>query len=250
MKLSEKAYNFAQKILKLNENSKEKIERKDSKEIKTLEKKYSIDETRVIGKTDYKKYEEMAKNIDLEEITTEKNTKEALKMGCNNDLRKQRQLFEKPSVEKLEAAKIFKNEGDDFLKNKQFTEAVNSYEKGLLQLFYTFADDPEEDKKVDELKKSINMNLSLCKINLQKYDEAIGYCQEALRIDKNNLKAIYRQAFSYFKLDKFDDAKTLIEQGLTLQEDSQEFLSLKNDIAKKEKEEEDNSRKLFKKLIK
>ena len=30
------------------------------------------------------------------------------------------------------------------------------------------------------------------------FGESIGYCQEALRIDKNNIKAIYRIAFSAF----------------------------------------------------
>ena len=39
-------------------------------------------------------------------------------MGYNNDLKKERQLMDKPVKNKTEASKIFKNEGDDFLKNK------------------------------------------------------------------------------------------------------------------------------------
>lgn len=246
MKLSDKAFSFAQKLLKIydkeNNNSQPDVLEKENEFIK--------DEKRIIGKTDYKKYEEMAKNMDLEELKNNPKTKDALKMGCNNDLRKERQLLEKPSKDKIEASKIFKNEGDDFLKLKQWENANNAYEKALLQLFYTFSDDPEEDKKVETIKCSINLNMSMCKINLNKYEEAIGYCQEVLRIDKTNLKAIYRIAYSYFKKENFSESRNFINQGLKIQPDSSEFKSLLENINKREKEIEQQTAKLFKKIMK
>jgi tetratricopeptide (TPR) repeat protein len=249
MKLSSKAYNFAQKILKLNEKEEKAAAVENIKEIKD-ERLIVKDDKRIIGKTDYRKYEIMANNLELDDITNQQKTKDALKMGCNNDRRKERQLMEKPYKTKIEAAKIFKNEGDDFLKTKNYTEAINSYEKALLQLFYTFSDNPEEDREVEMVKAPINMNMAMCKINLNKFEEAIGYCQEALRIDKANLKAIYRVAFSYFKLEKFDDSRKAIQDGLKLQPDSSDFKSLIEAICKREKEMEDQSRKLFKKIMK
>jgi tetratricopeptide (TPR) repeat protein len=243
MKLNDKAYSFAQRILKLN--AKEVQNNSKPKETNT-----EPDNTRIIGTTDYKKYEEMAKNIAMEEIKQNPRTNDALKMGCNNDLRKERQLFDKPSKDKIDAAKLFKNEGDDFLKSKDFENAVSSYEKGLLQLFYTFSNDPEEDRAVDTIKCTINMNLSICKMNLKKYDEAIGYCQEALRIDKNNLKAIYRIAYSYLQTDKLDDAKKYVDEGLKVDPNSKDFIDLGNQINHKIRDNEDNARKFFKKLVK
>jgi tetratricopeptide (TPR) repeat protein len=243
MKLNDKAYSFAQKILKLN--AREVQESTKPKQVST-----ETDGTRIIGKTDYKKYEEMAKNIAIEEIKENPKTNEALKMGCNNDLRKERQMFDKPSKDKIDAAKLFKNEGDDFLKSKDFENAVSSYEKGLLQLFYTFSNDPEEDRAVDTIKCSINMNLSICKMNLKKYDEAIGYCQEALRIDKTNLKAIYRIAYSYLQIDKLDDARKWVNDGLKIDSSSKDFTELNNQINNKIRENDDNARKFFKKLVK
>ena len=245
MKLSDKAYSFAQKLLKLYE--KENIPTKENKKTDTLT---APDEKRIIGKTDYRKYEEMAKTIELEELKADPKTKEALKMGCNNDLRKERQMMDKPSKYKIEAAKIFKSEGDDFLRAKNWTDANNAYEKALLQLFYTFSDDPEEDKQVEIVKASINLNMSMCKINLGKYDEAIGYCQEVLRIDKNNMKAIYRTAYSYFKKEKFEESRKFIDLGLKVQENSSEFKALIDSINQREKEIEEQSKKLFKKLMK
>lgn len=247
MKLSDKAFNFAQKILKLYEkDQKQGAESKKDKECLEIEK----DEKRIIGKTDYKKYENMAKELEVEEMSTDKNTKEVLKMGCNNDLRKERQMMDKPSKDKIEAARIFKNEGDDYLKAKNWNDAINSYEKGLLQLFYTFSDDPDQDKKVDTVKASINMNMAMCKMNLNKFQEAIGYCTEALRIDKCNLKAFYRIAYCYFKMEKFDDSRKYINDALALQPDNPDFKALLDSITKREKEIEDQSRKLFKKIMK
>ena len=92
------------------------------------------------------------------------------------------------------------------------------------------------------------MNMSMCLISLNKYEDAIGHCQEALRIDKNNIKALYRISFSYFKLDKFEESKKFIKESLAIQPDSKEFKSLSNDIIAREKEIEDQSRKLFKKI--
>ena len=245
MKVNEKVYTFSKKILKLYEEKKEEINSKVENE-----KPYVKEEKRIIGSTDYKKYEDLSKKIELEEVTKSEKTKEVLKMGCNNDRRKERQLFDKPSKDKLEASKIFKIEGDDNLKLKQWEDAINSYEKALLQLFYTFSEDPLEDKQVEKIKMAINLNISLCKINMNLFDDAIGYCQEVLRLDKTNMKAIYRMAYSYFKKDKFDESYMQIENGLELEKDNQLLKDLKNDIIKRKQFLENESSKLFKKIIK
>lgn len=244
MRVSERVYNFSKKILKLYEKTESDAVKKDDN------KPYIKEEKRVIGSTDYKKFEDLSKKIELEEITKSEKTNDVLKMGCNNDRRKERQLFDKPSKDKLEASKIFKNEGDDNLKLKQWEDAINSYEKALLQLFYTFSDDPEEDRQVEKLKMAINSNLSMCKINLNLFDEAIGYSDEVLRIDKNNIKALYRIAFSHFKKDQFDESYKYIDRGLEIEKDNSALLDLKNKIVERKQFLESESKKLFKKIIK
>ena len=177
-------------------------------------------------------------------------------MGCNNDLRKERQLMDKPVKDKIEASKIFKNEGDDYLKQKNFDEAINSYEKGLLQLFYCFSDDPKEEEEADKIKQSLNLNASFCFINLKKYDEALGYLNEALRIDKNNLKTLYRLAFCYFNLERFDDSKNTIKKAFDVCEklnndkDLVLFQNLNKDIEDKLSFYQQNEDNLYKKMSK
>ena len=175
-------------------------------------------------------------------------------MGCNNDLRKERQLMDKPAKEKIEAGKRFKTEGDDLLKQQKFDEAINIYEKGLLQLFYTFCDDKEEDEMVDKIKEGMNLNCSFCKIKQEKYEEATQYLNEAMRVNKENLKTLYRMAFCHFKLEKFKDAKNDINNALNLIDkkggDKKPFEQLLKDINNKIKDLDNEQDNLLKKMVK
>jgi len=273
MLLDQKAYNFTKKILTL-ENMINRHKSSHSHEHNSTmnhykEKEINIneinidtkkDEKRIIGSTDYKKFEDLAKGIEKKEEEIKNEEKEQKEkdyghiMGCNNDLRKERQLMDKPTKEKLEAGKRFKMQGDDLLKQKKYDEAINIYEKGLLQLFYTFSDDKEEDEIIDKIKEGMNLNCSFCKIKQEKYEEATQYLNEAMRVNKENLKTLYRMGFCHFKLEKFDDAKNDIKRALDIIKtkggDKSSFDQLLIDINNKLKELEDNQDVLLKKMIK
>ena len=271
MLLDKKAYEFGKKIMTLESmicnhhsehDNKNKIYSKKEKEVNINEIKLdkNKDEKRIIGSTDYKKFEELAKGIEQkeEEIKNEENKLKEENyghiMGCNNDLRKERQLMDKPTKEKLEAGKRLKAQGDDLLKQQKYDEAINIYEKGLLQLFYTFSDDKEEDEIIDKIKEGMNLNCSFCKIKQEKYEEATQYLNEAMRVNKENLKTLYRMGFCHFKLEKFEDAKSDIDKALNLIKtkggDSSSFDQLLKDIKNKEKELEDNQDVLLKRMVK
>lgn len=259
MQLDNKAYNFAQKILNVFYEEAKPLKPGNVSNNKVIPPSIELedDPKRIIGSTNYKKFENMAKEIDKKDREKEEKEKierdkrsNALKMGCNNDLRKERQLMDKPVKDKIEASKIFKTEGDDFLRQQNYEEAIHSYEKGMLQLFYTFSDDPEEEKEADKIKELINMNCSMCLMKQGKYDEALGCLNEALRVNKQNLKAIYRSAYCYFMMEKFEDSKEFINMGLKIDKDNKEFTQLMNDIIAKENKMEKNQNNLYKKMIK
>ena len=276
MLLDKKAYEFGKKIITLeniickahchsghNHNeSTSGSKKEEEKEININEIKIESnkDKKRIIGSTDYKKFENLAKGIEEkeEEIKKEKEKENQDKyphiMGCNNDLRKERQLMDKPAKEKIEAGKRFKLEGDDLLKKQKYDEAINVYEKGLLQLFYTFCDDKDEDEMVDKIKEGMNLNCSFCKIKQEKYEEATQYLNEAMRINKENIKTLYRMAFCHFKLEKFNEAKNDINNALNIINkkggSKEQFELLLNDINNKIKELESNQDNLLKKMVK
>ena len=161
-----------------------------------------------------------------------------------NDIKIQRQMFEGSSKPRIEMCTIFKNEGDENLINKKYIQAQNSYEKALSNLFYNF-DDKEEQKKIEKLKCSINLNLSMTLMKLNNYKDAIGYLVEAKRIQPDNLKAIYRMAYCYYCIGEYDKARKIINDVLK-NENSEEFKKLLEDINKKELNENKKRGKMLK----
>ena len=270
MLLDKKAYDFSQKIISLesmvcnhNHDHHKTCENHKEKEININEiniDQKNKDNKRIIGSTDYKKFEDLVKGMEKKEEEIKKEQEEEKQkdyghiMGCNNDLRKERQLMDKPTKEKIEAGKNFKTQGDDLLKQKKYDEALNIYEKGLLQLFYAFSDDKEEDEMIDKIKEGMNLNCSFCKIKQEKYEEATQYLNEAMRVNKENLKTLYRMGFCHFKLEKFNDAKDDIKKALDIIKnkggDRSPFDQLLIDIKNKIKDLENNQDILLKKMVK
>jgi tetratricopeptide (TPR) repeat protein len=187
--------------------------------------------SRVVGGTDYSKFDKIALEIEREETLSKK---QILNMVNPNDIKIQRQMFEGSSKPKIEMCTIFKNEGDENLRNKKYELAQNSYEKALSNLFYNFNDDKEEQKKVEQLKCSINLNLSMVLMKLNNYKDAIGYLTEAKRLQPDNLKTIYRMAYCNFSIGEYDKARKIVNDVLKKNENSPEFKQLLEDINNKE----------------
>ena len=197
-KLTERGYELAKKLFDIyypqNKKEKEKVEIR----------------SRIIGSTDYSKFDKIAIEIEREDILSKK---KILNMTNPNDIKIQRQMFEGSSKPKIEMCTIFKNEGDENLKNKNYILAQNSYEKALSNLFYNF-DDKEEQKKIEKLKCSINLNLSMVLMKLNNYKDAIGYLTEAKRLQPDNLKPPYRMAYCYFTIGEYDKAREIVKEVL------------------------------------
>lgn len=92
-----------------------------------------------------------------------------------------------------ELAKQYKLDGNENYKQKKFQDAIASYAKGINYL----------DKELDEtaeLKSVLYSNVAACYVMMQKYQQAIDNCKEALRINPKNLRAKERMEQSLYKL--------------------------------------------------
>ena len=231
-KLTLKGYDLSKKLFNIYFPLKKKDEKIETR-------------SRIVGGIDYSKFDKIAIEIEREDILSKK---QILNMANPNDIKIQRQMFEGSSKPKIEICTIFKNEGDENLRNKKLEQAQNSYEKALSNLFYNFNDDKEELKKVEQLKCSINLNLSMVLMKLNKYKDAIGYLIEAKRLQPDNLKAFYRIAYCYLSTGEYDKARDVVKEVLKKDENSVEFKQLLEDINKKEFNENKKRGKMFKAL--
>ncbi|NWZ22489.1 SPAG1 protein, partial [Asarcornis scutulata] len=81
-----------------------------------------------------------------------------------------------------EEFKTLKNEGNDFVKNGKYEEAVKKY---------------SECMKLNDKECTIYTNRALCYLKLYKYEEAKQDCDHVLQIEDSNIKAFYRRALAY-----------------------------------------------------
>ncbi len=115
-------------------------------------------------------------------------------MGCNNDRRKERQLYEKSTQEKLEAVETFKAQGNSAMKRKEFSEAGYFYEHALVQFDYTFPESPADESRCALLKEQVHNNMAMVQMQLGLNEKALHHLGQVLQENPGNIKALYRQA--------------------------------------------------------
>jgi tetratricopeptide (TPR) repeat protein len=87
-----------------------------------------------------------------------------------------------------------KDEGNELFKGGNFRPAAARYHKALTHIAKFFDLSPEDQVEVAALKLSLYLNLSQCYIKLENWDNALRNVEDALAIDSNNSKAIFRRA--------------------------------------------------------
>ncbi|CAG9315881.1 unnamed protein product [Blepharisma stoltei] len=200
---------------------------------------------RKIGLTDYKKWEEFK----ADEEEEEKKKEEYAKTMCSQDHRKEIELFERPNPEKLEAASQFKKQGNDAFKEKNYSLAALFYRKGLLQLDYTFPENPSEEDKFKELELTLHLNMSLAKFHMDELDETLTHAGQALRVQPNHPKALFRRAQVFFKRDLIDDCRKEVQKILEQNSSNVEAQELLRELDKKVARYKNKEKQIFKAMV-
>jgi tetratricopeptide (TPR) repeat protein len=78
----------------------------------------------------------------------------------------------------------------------------------------------------EKLLISLYNNKALCNFKLKNFGKTIEDCEKVLKIDKNNLKALYRISLALEKLNRFKEALTFCQKGLHMFPHNKNFSSL------------------------
>ena len=114
------------------------------------------------------------------------------------------------------AYQLLKNDANSEFAQGHFDRACRKYEESLSVFRYFEATDaswqdkgidddklhevdylgksPEEQKAIRQIKLNTYLNISACNIKVKSYTEAVLACEEALKLDPTNLRALYRRA--------------------------------------------------------
>lgn len=107
--------------------------------------------------------------------------------------------------DKIAAINERRMQGNAFFGKKDFSRAAARYESAIKLKPYGTSDDDEAVKK--ELLTSYT-NLAACKLKMKDYDGCFTNCEEALKIDPSNSKAIFRRGAAKSERGDWDAAVT------------------------------------------
>ena len=117
----------------------------------------------------------------------------------------------------LELALKHKSEGNKLYKLKQYEQALDAYSLAIRHCpdaplnENDDNDDDDENKEEDEPTNEhlsvFYANRSACYIAMEEWEESVEDCTLSIQHNKKNIKAYWRRAKSYEKLEKYYDAK-------------------------------------------
>ncbi|KAM6455081.1 tetratricopeptide repeat protein 4 isoform 2-T2 [Liasis olivaceus] len=131
-----------------------------------------------------------------------------------------------------EQSKTYKNEGNDYFKEKDYKKAVISYTEGL-------------KKKCNDLELNtvLHTNRAAAHFYLGNYRSALNDAIAARKLKPSHLKAIIRGALCHMELKHFSEAMAWCEEGLKLDPKEKKLLEIRTKADRFKRTEERDLRK-------
>ncbi|XP_035393202.1 tetratricopeptide repeat protein 4 [Cygnus atratus] len=131
-----------------------------------------------------------------------------------------------------ELAKMYKNEGNEYFREKDYGRAVVSYSEGL-------------KKKCEdvELNAVLHTNRGAAHFHLGNYRSALNDAIQAKKLKPTHLKAIIRGALCHMELKNFSEAIAWCEEGLRIDSKEKKLVEMRAKADKLKRAEERDARK-------
>jgi len=152
---------------------------------------------------------------------------------------------EVPESEMVKVANEIKAEGNEQFKKQEFKQAVGFYSKCLRYI----PADKKDEKEVQELELSLDLNTAACYLKINYFDGAIESCTKVLAKHDNNSKALFRLAQAHLGNGDIDKAKDFLDKAGALEPNDKAIqLELKR-IKQKEEEQKKKEKQLYGKMF-
>lgn len=156
-----------------------------------------------------------------------------------NTLNRAADLNDLEPDEKLERAQHHKDKGTELFQNGNIDFAMLRYERALSYISDLDAELPKDlAERCRTLKTQCYLNLAAGHLKKEHYKATVTNCNEALKLDANNVKALYRRAQAFIAQTSYEDAHRDLLQARTLEPANKAVLSsfqTVQDLIKKEK---------------
>jgi tetratricopeptide (TPR) repeat protein len=106
----------------------------------------------------------------------------------------------------VNGATLLKNEGNDKVRNGDYSGAIGIFEKALSNL----SSCPAPDHSIQDISQSIKLNMALCFLKLSRYEDCVLICDSILEVDSRSIKALYRRGVAKRETgETFEGAKDI-----------------------------------------
>jgi len=138
-----------------------------------------------------------------------------------------------------------KEEGNELFHGKNFRPAAARYHKALGHCAKFFDLTADDEKELKQLKLSLHLNLAQCYLNLENWDQAMRNCDDALGIDENNAKALFRRSAVWEAKKEYEMALTDLKSAEKLAADDKMISKAIDRIRKQIQKEKDKAKKTW-----
>ena len=154
-----------------------------------------------------------------------------------------------PTKRRMEIVMKNKKEATELFSDGNYRHAAARYSKALTHCTKFFDLSPDEEQEVKDVKLSLHLNIALMYIKLEKLDNAYQSCNDALKLEEKNVKALFRRATVLYNKRKFDDAMKDLKEAEKLAPDDKAVKKLRmlvdQQMAKQKKKEKSMAKKMF-----
>ncbi|EAR96113.1 peptidyl-prolyl cis-trans isomerase (macronuclear) [Tetrahymena thermophila SB210] len=196
---------------------------------------------RILAKIDkqlVKDDKKLSKLVNNEEMNLELEIEIVRLMNYRNS------LWELESDDREALVQTIKNQGNEFIKNKEYQNATYKYESGLKTI------KNDQNSVFDEVQQSLLNNLSLAYLKNNQFAECIETATEALKSQPSNVKLLYRRAQAYSGTQEYEKAKSDLKEGLKLDPNNAELQKELNALINKEKIQIEKEKKVYANMFK
>lgn len=162
---------------------------------------------------------------------------------------KERETWDMENLEKIEYAKTKKDQGNAFFKEGKLSIAAKRYDMGLSAIKYSNDWEDNERQLAEEIQVSLNLNIAVIKSKSKEWSEVLKHAENALKIQPNNLKALYRQGIAMSETDNWNDAERTFNKGLELEPDNKDFKRELAKLKKRVKLQNDRDKRMYQKMF-
>merc|ERR1712032_459606 len=166
------------------------------------------------------------------------------------DFEKAKDTWSMSEEEKVAFGGARKDVGGELFKKGRIEMALGRYKK-VTELFSYIDNMKDENKaKAKELKKLAELNKAACHLKLKNFGDGKQACNDVLKDDKDNIKALFRRAQCDFEFKNFQECITDCKKVIELDPQNKACRSLLTDAKAGQKKDDQQAKATFANMCK